>query len=155
MSHPEPTELAFLSDLDSFALEKKVRFLGWYVPFMIEELAGAHRNSVRWHDVKSASLFLTHQYPSLPYQIIARVNIDHVLDTMNNVDFQIGAWLNVTGYTCSRTMDPQYPVHLNFDNTRVYSEIGIRAIMIWNAASLDLAQYEKALQARKDAGTIS
>lgn len=108
-------------------------------------------NSVRHHDQANGTIYLTHEYPRLPYQITARVNTDHVLEALEHVDCQVGAWLNVTGYTCGRMMSPQYSIDIGI--TPVYSEVTIRAVMIWNAGSLDLGLYEKALVARKASGT--
>jgi hypothetical protein len=68
---------------------------------------------------------------------------------MNGEDFQVGAWLNVTGYTCGRRLDPQYSISLG--GSKIYSEVSIRAVMVWNAASLDLPTYERALEARNSA----
>lgn len=108
-------------------------------------------SSVKHYDSKSGYLYLAHEYPKLQYQSVARVNIDHVLESIRNCDVQIGAWLNVIGYTCGRAMDPLYPFDVG--RSRVYSEIGIQAIILWNAESVDVGSYEKALEARKKAGT--
>jgi hypothetical protein len=106
---------------------------------------------VKYHDRKSGALYLAHEYPRLPYQIVARLDLDHVLETLSNVDFEIGVWLNVVGYICGRTVNPQYTIDVG--STPVYSEISIRSVMIWNAASIDLGLYEKTLVARKESGT--
>jgi Telomere capping, CST complex subunit len=108
---------------------------------------------VRHHDSASGTIYLTHEYPRLPYQIIARVDTSHVLEAMEHIDCQVGAWLNITGYTFGRMMNPQYSIDIG--STPVYSEVSIRAVMLWNAGSLDLGLYERALVARKSNGTTS
>jgi hypothetical protein len=70
---------------------------------------------------------------------------------MSSVDFEVGTWLNVTGYICGRTVSPQYTMDVG--TTPVYSEVSIRSVMIWNAAPIDLGVYETALTARKQSGT--
>src|ERR1700753_212060 len=109
------------------------------------------RLSVRHHDRASGTIYLTHEFPRLSYQIVARVNTDHVLEALDHNDYQVGAWLNVTGYTCGREMNPHHSIDVGA--TPVYSEITIRAVMIWNAGSLDLGLYERALTVRKASGT--
>jgi len=105
--------------------------------------------SVKHYDAQSNTIYLGHEYPRTSYQIIARVNLDHVLEAMGTEDFHLGAWLNITGYSCGRHLDPQYAVH--FGGSKIYSEVSIRAVMVWNAALIDLPLYERALEARKTA----
>jgi Telomere capping, CST complex subunit len=115
----------------------------------------AHRISVRYHDKGSGAVYMTHEHPRLNYQIVALVDTDHVLEMLTSDDCRPGAWLNVTGYTTSRRLSPGYGhgIAEKLTKTPVYSEVGVRAVMVWNAGSLDLGLYERALEARKSGGT--
>jgi hypothetical protein len=107
-------------------------------------------DSVAQYHNESGSLLLTHHYPACSHQITARVNIDLVLESINSSDLQVGSWINVIGYICGRTLDP--PRIAGVGETPVYSEVAVRAVMLWSAGDIKLKSYEDLLQERKDAG---
>jgi hypothetical protein len=107
--------------------------------------------SVAQYNNETGTALLTHHYPVSPHQITARVNIDLVLEVVNSYVLQVGSWINVIGYICGRTLDP--PLNAGVGETPVYSEVAIRAVMLWSAGDLKLKSYEDRLQERKDAHT--
>jgi Telomere capping, CST complex subunit len=83
---------------------------------------------------------------------VARINTDHVLESVRLADLQVGSWINIIGYTSSRSVNPVYP--FSVADPAVSSEIGVQATVLWNARELDIRNYETALAARKTASTI-
>ncbi len=83
---------------------------------------------------------------------MARVNTDHVLESVRLADLQVGSWINIIGYTSSRSVNPAYP--FSVADPAVSYEIGVQATVLWNARELDIQNYETALAARKTASTI-
>ncbi|TID20892.1 hypothetical protein E6O75_ATG05657 [Venturia nashicola] len=131
MSHSGgiPSRLVFLSDLPHLQDRDKVRFLG----------------CVEQYDIKMDELLLKHQYPHQGSKIIASVNISLVRETLKPTVLQSGAWVNVVGYVQNET----FVSKSSNDETIVK----VQAIMLWDSVALNLAEYEKAVQARKDAET--
>ncbi|QDS72195.1 hypothetical protein FKW77_005035 [Venturia effusa] len=131
MSHSGgiPSKLVFLSDLPDLQDREKVRFLG----------------CVEKYDIKTDELILKHRYPSQGPTITADVNISLVRETVKSPVLQSGAWVNVVGYIQNQHAFPQ----AGSGNVTVK----VQAIMLWDTVALNLAEYEKAVQARKDAGT--
>ncbi|KAH7130523.1 CST complex subunit Ten1 [Dendryphion nanum] len=85
---------------------------------------------------KTATLKLKHNFPVETTPKFAYVSVDHVLETVKHDTMDIGAWLNIIGYIeRSKT-------------NRVY----VQAVTIWDAGNINLEAYQKAVEARKDAG---
>ncbi|KAF2488974.1 hypothetical protein BU16DRAFT_532018 [Lophium mytilinum] len=127
MASPPPSQLLFLSDLFPLAPGAKVRFLG----------------CVQEYTVSTGTLLLTHNHPpsSPTPATTARVNIDHVLETLKSTEvLQVGAWVNVIGYITAR------PSRSAGDALR---ESHVQAIVLWSAGSLNLEEYERAVEQRK------
>jgi hypothetical protein len=82
---------------------------------------------------------------------VARINTDHVLESVRLTDVQVGSWVNVIGYTSSRSVNPVYP--FSIADPAVSSEIGVQATVLWNARELDIRNYEAALASRKTAAS--
>ncbi|KAE9965547.1 hypothetical protein BLS_007537 [Venturia inaequalis] len=123
------SKLVFLSDLPHLKDRDKVRFLG----------------CVDQYDIKTDELLLQHQYPHRGPKITASVNISLVRETLKSAVLQSGAWVNVVGYVQNGTSFAQ----TSYANVTV----PVQAIMLLDTVALNLAEYEKAVQARKDAGT--
>jgi hypothetical protein len=80
---------------------------------------------------------------------MARVNVDHVLETTRNVEFQTGAWINVIGYVAERDKTVKRQAA---EPTSSFTQVAVQALMVWNAGTLNLDDYEKTLYARKECG---
>ncbi|KAF2475364.1 uncharacterized protein BDR25DRAFT_213385 [Lindgomyces ingoldianus] len=119
MSGPLPSRLVLLSELEKCALGEKVRFLG-----CVDEYV-----------VKSATLCLKHPYPGPSPPKIARVNIDHVLESVKSCEIDVGSWLNVIGYV----------------EARMSHGVGVQAVTVWSAGNVDLDMYQRAVDVRKAA----
>jgi len=83
-------------------------------------------------------------YPPARHQIVAKVNIDHVLETAHSSFLQVGTWINVVGYITKRSPNPVYQ-SLDFGNTPVYSEVTVQAVVMWPTEALSFEQYEKGM----------
>jgi hypothetical protein len=107
--------------------------------------------SVHHYDQQSGALWLAHRYPTASSPVVTRVDIDLVLESIKRIDLQIGAWINVMGLTCDITAS----TNANADEKVAGSarQTAVQAIMIWNAGSFKIEEYEESLQARKDCGT--
>jgi hypothetical protein len=84
---------------------------------------------------------------------MARINTDHVLESIHLADLQVGAWINVIGYTTSRSLNPVH--QFSIPHPVVSSEIGVQATVLWNARELDIQDYQRALAARKAASSVT
>lgn len=93
--------------------------------------------SVEEYDIVTGILTLKHMYRSI--DLSAKVTIEHVREGLPRSATDVGSWLNVAGYV--QTITP--------------NSISVQAIMLWEAGSLKLGDYERALQARSDAGTTT
>ncbi|KAL1650839.1 hypothetical protein SLS58_000958 [Diplodia intermedia] len=157
MNGPTPSRLVFLSDLTRMGVGEKARFLG----------------CVDSYDARTGTLILKHAYPTKP-SVIARVNIDHVLESVKCTDLEVGAWLNIVGYvrsapeTCSipatvpwanrsgalptaSTQPPPNRRSQMAQKKNVADGVHVQAIMLWTAGDIKLDNYEKAVDARKKA----
>jgi hypothetical protein len=83
---------------------------------------------------------------------MARVNVDHVLETTRNVELQTGAWINVIGYVSER--EDKGAKRQTVDSTSTFRQVAVQALLLWNAGTLNLDEYEKALLARKECGAV-
>ncbi|KAF2805312.1 uncharacterized protein BDZ99DRAFT_466946 [Mytilinidion resinicola] len=138
MASPPPSRLLFLSDLALLAPGEKVRFLG-----CVEE-----------YQVSTGTLVLQHHYPSSSAIPTARVNIDHVLETLKSTEvLQVGAWVNVIGYVTAGEGEP--PARSSRKAGDAPRQSHVQAIVLWSAGSLNLDEYEKAVEQRKALETNS
>lgn len=96
------------------------------------------RQSVEDYLLKSATLRLKHNYPVSNPPKIARVNIQHVLESVQRTEIDVGSWINVIGY-----VERQKP-----------QGIHIQALAVWEAGNVDLDAYQKAYEGRKEAARI-
>ncbi|KAF2420325.1 hypothetical protein EJ08DRAFT_598410 [Tothia fuscella] len=114
-----PSILVFLHDIPNLKLGDKVRFLG----------------CVESYDSRSASLFLKHPTTISPVSanLIAKVNLDIVLNDIKGSAIQDGNWVNIVGYV----MD-----------CKVSKCVHVQAIMLWEAKGLNLEEYEKIVTER-------
>lgn len=64
------------------------------------------------------------------------MNIEHVLELMKRTDIDVGSWINVIGYI----------------ERKKEKGVSVQAIAVWDAGNVDLEAYQKAVEARKDAG---
>jgi hypothetical protein len=80
--------------------------------------------------------------------------MDLVLEKIQNVDLQYGAWINVMGITG----EPRSSHAINItkkNHTGTQYEVDIQATLVWNAGPLNVQDYEQALEARNQADTTS
>ena len=131
---PLPTHLVFLSDLPTVATGTKVRFLGCVTEYI----------------VSTGILTLQHAYPlSHTATVTALVQMQLVLENIKREDMAVGAWVNVMGYVegvvgkTSRTEDKAIG-----PGGRETVNIGVKAVMLWNAGGVKIGEYERALANR-------
>ncbi|KAF2119424.1 CST complex subunit Ten1 [Lophiotrema nucula] len=86
--------------------------------------------------VSEANLRLKHNYPPSNDAKTANVNIVHVLESIKRANIDVGSWMNVIGYV----------------ERRKEKGIFVQAIAVWDAGNVDLVAYQKAVEARKEAG---
>ncbi|KAF2732867.1 hypothetical protein EJ04DRAFT_513616 [Polyplosphaeria fusca] len=115
-----PSKLVLLSELVNCERGAKVRFLG-----CVDEYV-----------VRNASLKLKHNYPPSESPKVANVNVEHVLESVQRTELDVGSWVNVIGYV----------------ERRKDAGIFVQAIALWDAGNIDLKTYQAAVQARKEAG---
>ncbi|KAF2841998.1 hypothetical protein M501DRAFT_927503 [Patellaria atrata CBS 101060] len=139
MATPVPSRTVFLSDLQHLKAGDKVRFLG-----------------VECYTVQTGTLTLQHNYPPSTIPVTAVVNIDHVLESVKSMDLRTGAWLNIIGYVSPpeetpRTQRSHIKAKSMCKHTVKHDEIrvNVQAIILWPTGSLDIVNYETALEARK------
>lgn len=101
--------------------------------------------SVEHYDIKTDELLLKHQYPHQGPNITASVKISLVREALKPSVLQNGAWVNVVGYVQNENLHTKAP--------HGHVTVKVQAIMLWDTVALNVAEYEKAVQARKDAGT--
>lgn len=112
--------------------------------------------SVEKYDVANGVLHLRHvESTGSDSEIVeALVQIDHVLDSLQQVDLMTGAWLHIianVGPISVRSLpmgNPRKP-----KPPKQVTEVKVDAIVAWNAGSLDLQTYEEALDARIACGS--
>ncbi|KIW02652.1 uncharacterized protein PV09_06090 [Verruconis gallopava] len=86
------------------------------------------------YNAATGILTLKHDYMSKNHT--AHVNVEHVREGLPSTAIAVGAWINIVGYIQG---------HQN-------SASIVQATMLWEAGPLKVADYERALQARKDNG---
>lgn len=103
--------------------------------------------SVEKYDISSATLSVRHNHPDSV--TVARVNVDHILESAQRSDLEVGAWVNVTGYV-NQIKERRLPERVD-GRARRRTKVQVQAIMLWSAGSLNVQKYEEALEARKKA----
>ena len=112
-------------------------------------------HSVEHYDPSCGSVSLKHNYPSSSTPVVAEVRLDHVLESITHTTTQIGTWLNVVGFI-SRDEDGGHKdvrAAPKKSSKPILKVVTIDAVMVWDAGSIKLDAYEKALEARKTCGT--
>jgi hypothetical protein len=138
MAASVPAKVTFLSDLSAHNPGDKVRFLGWYVISKHPQKdIQAHVFSLDGYDTTTGVLTARHDYRSNNH--VAKVTIEHVREQLPSTTATIGSWINIVGYVQQSTV----------------SETTVQAVMLWTAGPMKLVDYERALQARKDAMSAS
>lgn len=87
---------------------------------------------------------MKHNYPASSDSVIAKVQLDHVLETITSTSTQVGAWLNVVG-----TVGKIGKLSRRRGNNLHASAVAIDAVMVWEAKGIKLDEYEKVVEARK------
>ena len=110
-------------------------------------------SSVDYYDSVSGTLALSHKSPARgPYPIqrttIAQVNVELLLSTLSSTDTQVGEWVNVIGYVENKEAVAFSLKHAKVQPT---SYVEIKAIILWSAGAVRIAEYEKSLRDRLDA----
>jgi len=132
-----PSKLVFLTDLPNLQDRDKVRILG----------------CVDYYDARSGHLLLTHNYPLSAPEVTAVVDLSHVLENLQGTALQGGVWVNVVGYVMNGESTTNKATAKSGARDANASNIRVQAILIWEAVAIDIDEYEKAVQARKDLGT--
>lgn len=101
-------------------------------------------SSVNHYNETSAILELFHNYPLQKSATRSTVHLDitDVLELVKREDIEAGAWLNIVGYIQPST-DPSTRNGPKGVRT-------VKAIMLWSAGSINLAEYESALTERQE-----
>lgn len=119
------------------------------------------RVSVTEYDQGNGLLYLQHpvmegsgevettEYPSstktrLSSCVIAEIDIEHVLDSLQNTEVSVGAWLNIVGYVQNRNQGSS--LRSNDQSTK---RTRVQAVLLWNAGSLNIATYLTALTGKE------
>ena len=108
-------------------------------------------NIVEKYDMTSGTLSLVHDYPkTVDRPVLALVNIDHVLESVESTDLEVGAWVNVVAYVTDAEEDTTL-IRPRKSSRRKRRAVGVRvqAIMLGSAGMLNVVTYEKALEDRK------
>ncbi len=109
---------------------------------------------------------LKHRYPALAddhnrtvptgVAVTARVNIEHVLESVKSEDLQVGAWVNVVGYvqraprSRSRSRRPAgTAAGIGGAGSGIRRGSKVQAVMLWSAGAVKLDAYERAVEMRK------
>jgi hypothetical protein len=93
--------------------------------------------SVDEYLLESATLRLKHDHlPSSGTRKPANVNIQHVLESVQRHEVDVGSWINVIGYV----------------ERRKEKGVHVQAIAVWDAGNVDLHAYQSAVEKRKEAG---
>lgn len=85
--------------------------------------------------------------------ITAIVNVNLLVESLKTTDTQIGEWVNVIGYVdsaagvrdCTNRQTEKGEIQKTI-------EVPVQALMLWSAANINLAEYEKAVVGRKKSG---
>ena len=112
-------------------------------------------HSIEQYDPSRGSVSLKHNYPSSSTPVVAEVHLDHVLESITSTTTQIGTWLNVVGFI-SRDEDAgcqDVQAQPKKGGRPMLKVVTVDAVMVWDAGSIKLDTYEKALEARKSCGT--
>jgi len=95
------------------------------------------------YDVTDASLILEHHYPldAPPARVLVDVKL--LLETIKANETRAGAWLNVIGYV--QSTPKAKAARLGNTGPGAKPTATVQAVMLWDAGSLKLADYEKCL----------
>ena len=102
---------------------------------------------------------MKHNFPPSAMQVTAHTNIDHVLDSIERTDTEVGAWVNVIGYLTSppagsggggrgkrkKIMMKQSKRESQSQERDVY----VNAIVLYSTGPLKLDIYERSLERRQ------
>jgi hypothetical protein len=98
---------------------------------------------------------LKHNYPSSSTPVVAEVHLDHVLESITPTTTQSGTWLNVVGFINRDEGAGHQDVQAASKKSgrQMLKVVTVDAVMVWDAGSIKLDAYEKALEARKSCDT--
>lgn len=71
---------------------------------------------------------------------VVHVNVDHILSALNIQLTQVGAWINVVGYTRKESNLP------TMHNAPKQMACTVDAITVWSAGAIKLDEYETAVK---------
>lgn len=100
--------------------------------------------------MENATLTVAHYYPKeLPKASEVAVDIQLVLESIKNHELQVGCWLNVIGYV----RRPQRKRKRQQKTSEIVDNGGttVQAVMLWDAGTLNVDNYERVLEASKAA----
>ncbi|KAI9167597.1 hypothetical protein HJFPF1_03728 [Paramyrothecium foliicola] len=145
---PLPSQLCLLSTLPQRAQGDKVRFLGWYVSFgttQLESFDCSHQliitaTSVTSYSIHTGTLTVCHSYPQ-DNNVVAVVDLDLVLESLNHEITQVGEWINLIGYVTPKPRSTAVASHVS-DKQPVY----IQALLVWSTGPFEIKQYEAMFQ---------
>lgn len=87
-------------------------------------------------------LILEHRFPGQPHHVLAKVDVNLVLESLGADQTRIGEWVNVIGYIAN-TASLADEQGLKSADSAVYAQ----AILVWSAGPFDLRRYEASLKA--------
>ena len=118
-------------------------------------------DSAQVYDVRSGRLHLRHDVARSSKPVVsALVDVDLLLETIASTDRSVGEWINVIGYV-TRIEPPAAAEGSGVQRSTGRPEKGktgplcmtvvhVQAVMLWSAGAVQLREYEKTLQDRKD-----
>ncbi|VUC22664.1 unnamed protein product [Clonostachys rosea] len=135
---PLPSQLCLLSQLPTYAVRDKVRFLGWLMIWWCSVLAYSTRGGI---------LQLTHAYPR-DTNVTAYVDVNLVLEALGEEQTRVGEWVNVVGYITAKADAASCPTTTS-TSTQAAS-VHIQALVLWSTGPLNVDQYEMTFEKKRN-----
>jgi hypothetical protein len=105
------------------------------------------KHSIEGYHSSTATLFLKHGYPRASQPVVAFTNLDMVIDQLKHTTIQDGGWVNIVGYVREHTA-ASCVTDANVKYAPSPRHVHVQAIMVWEAAALQLETYETTVQMR-------
>ena len=143
---PPASKHVFLHQVHKLPAFTKVRFLGWSVllgGFLLIRLISVSNQSIISYNVPKAVLRLCHARPTNE-ECEVDVDISNVLEGMKHSGgLSAGYWLHVIGYV---EHPPQKRKRGTPSGNSLSPETMIRAVLLWEAPTIRVDEYEEALR---------
>ncbi|KAI9893838.1 MAG: hypothetical protein M1814_005391 [Vezdaea aestivalis] len=127
LNGPQGSHLYLISELPDYgSYDRKVRFLG----------------CVENYDIATGIIAIGHAYPPNRPNVLAKVDVNGILGTLQRNTTQVGAWVRVMGYI------QQADAPSTQTNTRDPPTVQVAAIILSAASPFPVEVYEKAMRER-------